>query len=187
MPFSVTPKGVFSLKWLARLSLTALFLLPCLYWSLDLLLHLLEEPWYLLANFVLPVAISLVAYACCVCWGRRLGWGYVLGLSFGTWLGIWLLGPWYLLVGSHLVWEPVSGPGLSAHDAPSMMLSFPFLSTVDVSTYDGSLPAPFFTAIGVVGAGWIYQRLRKSGHAGTYRGTGVRGVRGFSTSPDIEP
>ena len=78
MPFSVTPKGVFSLKWLARLSLTALFLLPCLYWSLDLLLHLLEEPWYLLANFVLPVAIALVAYACCVCWGRRLGWGYVL-------------------------------------------------------------------------------------------------------------
>ena len=76
---------------------------------------------------------------------------------------------------------------MSAHDALSMMLSFPFLSTVDVSTYDGTLPAPFLTTIGVAAAGWIYQRLRKSGHAGTYRGTGVRGVRGFSTSPDIEP
>ncbi len=133
-----------------------LVLLPTLYWGLDLLWHavLSHSPLLLLANVVIPFAVSVGAFLSWKAWSSKLS--QCASLGFLTWLGIYVSGPTYMLLQARLsqghVWSSTQGP---LSEWVFLTLAFPF-TTFSFSTYDATLPAPFLTWLGVWLAGRIY-------------------------------
>jgi hypothetical protein len=143
-----------------------LVLLPALYWGLDLIWHVFwsESRLLLLANLAIPVVVSLVALLCWTLWGDKLSECASLGklspraiLGLSTFLGIYVSGPSYMLLETRVLQGHL---GSSEHVLSLWFfgtLIFP-LTTLDFSTYDATLPAPFLTWLGVWLVGRIHAR-----------------------------
>lgn len=140
-------------------NLVGLALLPAAYWSLDLLWHAAfsESQFLLLANLIIPVAISSAALLCWRLWGAHLA--SCVSLGFCVWLGIYISGPAYMLL--QVKFLPANSPQ-TFHELLSgwaiTTLLFP-ISTWSISTYDATLPAPFLTWLGVWTAGKVHARF----------------------------
>jgi hypothetical protein len=143
-------------------SVLGLFLLPALYWAVDLLMHALPDPLFLFANIVLPVIVSFAAFRCFIWWPGRFHILMILVVAMITLITIWALGPTYMMVGSRLVWKPNIPTAFSFKEWIDLTRNFG-LSTLDISTYDGTLPAPLLAAGGIIVAGFVYRaRARRA-------------------------
>jgi len=163
-------------RYFNRWNLVGLVLLPTLYWGLDLLWHavLSHSPLLLLANVVIPFAVSVGAFLSWKAWSSKLS--QCASLGFLTWLGIYVSGPTYMLLQARLsqghVWSGTQGP---LSDWVFLTLAFPF-TTFSFSTYDATLPAPFLTWLGVWLAGRIYAAAPQAGHGGREEGSVLGGL-----------
>jgi hypothetical protein len=141
-------------------NLCGFLLLPWIYWAVDLLMHLLPGGWFILGNVVMPVVVSFAAYGFYARWRGRLPWELIFVLAVATLVGIYLLGPLYVVVGSKLAWKPVGSSAITFREWVDLTFAFP-ISTLSLSTYDGTLPAPLFSAAGVAIAGVVFRARSK--------------------------
>jgi hypothetical protein len=90
-----------------------------------------------LGNVVMPVVVSFAAYGFYARWRGRLPWGLVFVLAVVTFVGIYLLGPLYVVVGSKLAWNAVGPSAITFREWVDLTFAFP-ISTLSLSTYDGT-------------------------------------------------
>jgi hypothetical protein len=143
-----------------------LVLLPAFYWGLDLIWHVFwsESPLLLLANLAIPVGVSLSALLCWTLWGDKLSECASLGklspsaiVGLSTFLGIYVSGPSFMLLEARVLQGHLGSSEQILSTWFIGTLLFP-LTTLDFSTYDATLPAPFLTWLGVWLAGRIHAR-----------------------------
>lgn len=147
-----------SRRYFDRWNLVGLLLLPTLYWGLDLVWHtfFLNPRVLLLVNLVLQVVVSLAALLCWTIWNAKLA--RCASLPLTTLLGIYLGGPTYMLLSEWLLGAHVRTSSQELISTwVSLTLLFP-MSTLSLSTYDLTLPAPFLTWFGVWMIGRIYSK-----------------------------
>jgi hypothetical protein len=66
----------------------------------------------------------------------------------------------YVVVGSKLAWNAVGPSAITFREWVDLTFAFP-ISTLSLSTYDGTLPAPLFSAAGVAIAGVVFRARSK--------------------------
>ncbi len=135
-----------------------LLLLPSVYWSLDLLIHIIGEilsRWqlFLLLWVGLPVIVILASITCWRRWRRQLSG--CINPGFTTLLGIYISGPTYRIVSTWILsvignTSVVIAVSDKISEWALFTLIFP-VSTMLFTIYEDGTPlSPFLTCLGVL-------------------------------------